>query len=236
MHSSIQTDPHWYSFARLLTGNLPIPSPLSPRETISLYNIIALCVSILSCSSTEDTLMHISPPLQKTDESLTTQHSVKVRAKEPAWISVYVEATLPLHPSCFHWFRGELSSVYVNEVAFKHMPRTIILKQLLSCTKTRPCSEWVKYLATNIKPSWGDRGEMSQLACHLACQSAHGRKRDTGKSLCTFNEDRNNNWYQHSIKEHPGDDEWHLDIFEVQQKSERKRSVKCEFQIKKVFG
>lgn len=110
-------------------------------------------------------------------------------------------------PSCFHWFCRELNSVYVNAVAFKHMPWTIMLKQLFSCTKTGPCSKWAKYLATNIKPSWGDRGEMSQLACHLACQFAHGYKHDPRESLYTFNDDHNNKWYRLSIKELSGDNQ-----------------------------
>lgn len=146
--------------------------------------------------------MYISLPLQKTDESVAVQHSVKVSA---ACMSAYLHVTLHLHPRVFHWFRRELNSVYVNEVAFKHMPRTIILKQLFSCTKTRPCSKWAKYLAANIKPSWGDRGEMSQLACHLACQFARGYKHDPQESLYTFNDDHNNKWYRLSIKELSGD-------------------------------
>lgn len=181
--------------------------------------------------------MYISPPLQKTDESSAIQHCVKVSANVQACMRVCVcGCDSALAPLCFHWFRRELNSVYVNEVAFKHMPWTIILKQVFSCTKTRPCSEWVKYLATNIKPSWGDRGEMSQLVCHLACQFAHGCKHDTQESLCTFNDDHNNKWYRLSIKELPGDDQAGniiLTFMKFDKCQNRKRLVKSECKIKR---
>ncbi len=179
--------------------------PFRNLPSVEYYNHVC---AYLSAHLQRTTLMYISPLLQKTDESSTLQRSVKVSANAPCvFVCVCVcVCDSAFAPSCFHWFRRELNSVYANEVAFKHMPRTIILKQVFSCTKTRQCSVWVKYLATNMKPSWGDRGEMSQLVCHLACWFAPSCKHDTQESLCSCNNHHNNKKCRLCIKDLSWDD------------------------------
>lgn len=144
MHPSIQeTDTmHTFHFLCCLflrktpgSVSLRLYSPFLKPFLCGIY----VC-AYLAAHLPRTTLMYISLPLQKTDESSTIQHGVKVSAS--ARVCVCDSALAPL---CFHWFRRELNSVYVNEVAFKHMPWTIILKQVFSCTKTQPMlgARWV---------------------------------------------------------------------------------------------
>lgn len=214
MYPSMQADPSWDTTSISSAASCPInppilfpPSPHFPLEALSLQNITALCVCILSCSSAE---YHFDVYFTAVAENRWIVGYTEQCQSECKCAGAYECVRVcgsAFSPACFHWFRRELNSVYVNEVAFKHMPRTIILKQVFSCKKKKPSSERVEYLATNTKPSWGDRGEMSQLVCHLACQFAHGCKHHTEESLCTFNDDHNNKWYRLSIKELPGGDQ-----------------------------
>lgn len=124
----ILRDPDWCTPASSSAASCLLPilfhsSPYFLPKFPSLQTSMPLWLCIFSCSSAED---HFDVYFTATAKRRRViSHTPRWQSEERACRCACVSSFALL---LFHWSLRELSGVYANEAAFKHMPQTINLK------------------------------------------------------------------------------------------------------------